>query len=123
MYKSHATAKVLIGTAPSGACAFVSQGYDGSISDREIVLDSGFLDYLNPNNMVLADRGFDCEDKVEEMGATLNIPPFLKGRDKFTYSERMRNKAISRGRILIERFNQRFKRYLILQGIFPKKKH
>ena len=67
--------------------------------------------------MVLADRGFDIEDKVAERGASLNIPPFLKGRSKFTFSETMKTKVIACARIHIERFNQRFKRYRILQGI------
>ena len=117
--KSHATAKVLIGTAPSGACVFVSDCYEGCISDHQIVSESGFLEYLNPHDMVLADRGFDIEDKVVEKGATLNIPPFLKGKQKFTHSESMKTKVIARARIHVQRFNQRFKRYRILQGIIP----
>ena len=42
-YKSHVTYKGLVGIAPSGAVIFVSQLYDGSISDKEIVNRSGFL--------------------------------------------------------------------------------
>ena len=48
-YKFHAMAKVLIGTAPSGECVFVSDYYEGCISDRQIVLEYGFLEYLNPH--------------------------------------------------------------------------
>ena len=36
-YKSHLTYKELIGIAPSGSITFISQLYDGSISDKEIV--------------------------------------------------------------------------------------
>ncbi len=43
-YKNHTTLKGLIGIAPSGAITFISQLYTGSISDREIVIRSGFLD-------------------------------------------------------------------------------
>jgi hypothetical protein len=42
-YKSHSTAKLLIGVAPSGACMFVSNTFEGGISDKEIVKKSGFF--------------------------------------------------------------------------------
>ena len=45
-YKSHVTYKGLIGIAPSGAITFVSQLYEGSISDQEIVKRSGFLNQI-----------------------------------------------------------------------------
>ena len=42
-YKCHVTCKGLIGVSPSGSVTFISQLFDGSISDREIVSRSGFL--------------------------------------------------------------------------------
>ena len=42
-YKSHVIYESLVGIAPSGAAIFVSQLYDCSISDKEIVSRSGFL--------------------------------------------------------------------------------
>ena len=43
--KHHVTYKglVLVGIAPSGSITFVSQLYEGSISDKEIVARSGIL--------------------------------------------------------------------------------
>ena len=43
-YKSHATYKGLVGITPDGSISFVSQLFDGSISDKAIVKQSGFLD-------------------------------------------------------------------------------
>ena len=121
-YKSHSTAKVLIGTGPNGFCSFISHCYEGSISDREIVLKSGFLEYLNPNDLVLADRGFIIEDLLAERGAKLNIPPFLRKRSSFSLGENMNSKMIARARIHVERFNQRLKRFKYLQGVIPQSK-
>ena len=45
-YKHHATIKILIGVSPSGAAIFVSDGFEGSISDKAITQDSGFLDFI-----------------------------------------------------------------------------
>ena len=50
-YKNHATYKCLIG-APNGAITYISQCYEGSISDNEIVKKNGFLDKLEPGDLV-----------------------------------------------------------------------
>jgi hypothetical protein len=115
-YKSHATGKVLIGVAPSGACSVISDCYSGSISDREIVEKSGFIDYIDKGDMILADRGFQIEDLLDHKQAKLNIPPFLRGKPCFSLNETQKGKVIARARIHIERFNQRFKRYHFVSG-------
>ena len=35
-YKHHTTVKALIGVAPSGSAMFISDGFEGAISDRDI---------------------------------------------------------------------------------------
>ena len=50
--------KGLIGITPSGVCSFVSDLYTGSISDKEIIIQSGFLDKLSQGDGVMADKGF-----------------------------------------------------------------
>ena len=44
--------------APDGTIVYLSDAFQGSISDKEIVRQSGFLDYLDPVDEVMADRGF-----------------------------------------------------------------
>jgi hypothetical protein len=41
---------------------FVSKLYSGSISDKEIVNVSGFLEKLQPGDAVMADKGFNIQD-------------------------------------------------------------
>lgn len=48
-YKSHTTFKSLIGVDPNGGIMFISQLYEGSISDKQIVKRSGFLETLKKN--------------------------------------------------------------------------
>ena len=78
-YKSHVTYKGLIGIAPSGAITFVSQLFEGSISDNEIVKRSGFLTkkLWEKNDSIMADRGFTIEDDLNHLSVSLNIPAFL----------------------------------------------
>ncbi len=42
--------------------AFVSDLYGGSISDREIVEKSHFIDLLDHDDLIMADRGFEIQD-------------------------------------------------------------
>lgn len=77
-YKHHTTLKSLIDISPGGAITFISQLYTGSISDREIVVQNGFLDLpLLDNDSVMADKGFTVQDLLP-LGVSFNIPPFLE---------------------------------------------
>ena len=67
-----------------GGIIFVSQLYAGSISDKEIVIRSGFLETLKNKvkvgeilaaDAVMADKGFDIGDKLKKINLGLNIPP------------------------------------------------
>ena len=46
---------------------FVSKLYSGSISDKEIVNASGFLEKLLPGDAVMADKGFNIQDILHYM--------------------------------------------------------
>ena len=59
----HTTLKGLFGISPGGAITFISQLYTGSVSDREIVRRSGFLDLpFDDKGSVMADKGFTIQD-------------------------------------------------------------
>ena len=54
--------------------------WTGSISVCAVVKQCGFLDLLQQDDHVMADRGFLVRDFL----ATLNIPPFAHGRQLTT---------------------------------------
>ena len=118
-YKSRTTAKVLIGVAPSGAGMFCSDAYEGAISDREITTKSGFLTFIGPGDVVLADKGFTIHDLLAEKDATLVIPPFLKDKGQLTPEQLALTKIIARARIHVERYNDRVKNFKILDQTIP----
>ena len=82
---------------------FVSQAFEGSISDREIVIKSKILDHMDPGDVVLADRGFTIHDLLADRDATLVIPPFLGRQDQLTPEQLAMTKIIAKARIHVER--------------------
>ncbi|XP_061162591.1 uncharacterized protein LOC133200491 [Saccostrea echinata] len=118
-YKSHTTFKSLIGITPCGAVAFISSLYTGSISDKAITALSGILDLLEPNDQVMADKGFLIEDLLDKKQASLIIPPFLGEKGKFSASEVAQTHEIARLRIHVERAIRRIKEYHIFDGVIP----
>lgn len=54
-YKSHNTAKDLIGIAPNGAVTFVSELYGGHCSDKAIVEGCGIIQLLSEGDSVMTD--------------------------------------------------------------------
>ena len=74
-YKHHNTLKVLIGISPRGSISFVSEAWGGRVSDRQITMESGILDYVDPKDQWLADRGFIVKEEFLRRGAELVVPP------------------------------------------------
>ena len=111
------TYKGLIGISSSGSVTFISQLFDGSISDREIVSRSGFLEPSLWNSQdSVADRGFVIYHELKELGVVLNIPCFLAGRDQLTAVEVKESQSIASVRIHVERAIQRVKKFRVLRN-------
>ena len=111
-YKNH---KVLIGITPSGAISFVSKLYGGSISDCELMIQSGILDLLEPGDSVMADKGFTIADLLAAR-VNLNIPP-TKTQDQLSEKDLITTRRIASVRIHVERAIRRVKSFKILETI------
>jgi hypothetical protein len=119
-YKSHNTAKYLIGITPQGHISFISKGWGGRTSDKHITLHSKFLDNLLPGDIVLADRGFDIGESVAMYQAELRIPAFTKGKKQLDPVDVESTRELACQRIHVERVigvvRQKFS---ILQSVIP----
>lgn len=117
-YKHHTTVKFLIGISPAGVIAFVSDAWGRKTSDRQIVIDSGILNLLEPGDNIMADKGFTIRDILQEKGCTLNIPPFYT-KGQFTVDEIFYIQEIAKVRIHVERGICRIKCFHIFDGVMP----
>ena len=103
-YKHHITYKGLVGISPSGAITFVSELFDGSISDVEIVKRCGLLnkDLWSKVDDVMADRGFTIKKQLDPWGVTLNIRAILGWYDHLSQDEVTESQTIAVVRIHVE---------------------
>lgn len=115
----HNTIKYLIAITPAGAISFLSPGWGGRVSDKQITRESGFLDLLEPMDEVLADRGFLISDELAAYGATLRIPSFTKGKKQLSAQDVDTSRQLSRVRIHVERVIGGWKNFKILQTVIP----
>ena len=118
-YKSRNTIKYLVGITPSGAVSFLSAGWGGRASDKEITLNSGFLDKVTFGDCVLADRGFLIEEELATRGAVLRIPAFTRGKKQLSAKDVDRSRQIAHVRIHVERVIGQLKKIRILNSVIP----
>lgn len=78
-----------MGITPTGTFSFVSNFWTGSVSDRRITQESGFLERLEEGDEVMADKGFNISDLVIRRKATLNIPPLARGKKCLTMIDKL----------------------------------
>lgn len=119
-YKHNNTTKVLVATMPSGAIVFKSKLYVGSISDKEIVKKSGFLDKVEEEDDIMADRGFNIRDLLLPKKATLNMPSFSHGK-QLTQKAVQKSRKIASVRVHVERAIGRIKSFRLVRGVISLK--
>lgn len=88
------------------------------MSDKQITRESGVLDLLQVGHNVMVDCGFDIS-AIVPAGVTVNMPPFLAGRDQMTAAETEETMSIASVRIHVEHAIGCIKTYHILDGTLP----
>ena len=118
-YKKHNTVKFLIAITPYGTISFLSDCWSGRVPDKVLTQESGILDLLEPEDTVLADRGFTIYEDVILQGEKLEILAFTQEK-KQLFQEVERSKQLSQVRIHVERCIGLLKnKYTILKGTLP----
>ena len=101
--------KCLISVNPNGAACFVSDLFEGRLSDVRIFEQCGILEHINQGDVLLVDKGFTVQDLLLPKMATIQIPDFLGKRDGFTKEEVLMDKRTAKARIHVERYDERLK--------------
>lgn len=84
-YKGGYTLKFLISCTPLGLIYYMSKSYGGRASDCFITNDCGFIDLIEPGDVILADKGFpSIQADVEGKNAVFVMPPFFVSTSVYT---------------------------------------
>ena len=118
-YKHHHTFKYLVSIAPNGLINYISKGYGGRASDRQIVEDSGFLNEIQEHEKVMADKGFNISDLLALKHADLVIPPGRRGAFQMPKKDVLKTKEIANRWIRVEQVIRRIKTFNILKYEVP----
>ena len=118
-YKHHNTGKFLVAVAPNSAITFCSQVFNGRASDKSVTKESGFLDNLEPYDMIQADKGFNIKDECAARLVNLHVPPGKRGQSQMSVAATNKTSRIARLRILVEQVIRRIKCFRIIKYTVP----
>ena len=101
-YKSCNTLKDLRGISPNRISTSISDLFEGSISDNQIVFDSGLIDKLEDGDAIMADRGFTGRESLARHKIRLLTTHFLNDKGQMTVQDLVKSLSIARVRIHVE---------------------
>ncbi|KAK9966354.1 hypothetical protein ABG768_003471 [Culter alburnus] len=113
---SHCTLKGLIGMAPHGTVTFVSSLCGGSVSDKELLKQSGIVSLLKPGMAIMVNKGFLVDDCVP---CKVYRPAYLIKQEELPANEVRETQSIARLRVYIERLICRVKQHKLFDTVIP----
>ena len=117
-YKHNNIIKYLVWVTP-GLVTFLSSGWGGRVSDKQITSQSGFLKKLTFADLLLADRAFNLHDEIASAWAVLKIPCFTKGKSQLSQCEVDTSRQLSNVCIHVEKVIGRLKKFRYLETTVP----
>ena len=117
-YKHWNTAKLLVGITPTGVVSFIPPLWTGSISDTEIVKQSGLLNLLEEGDAVMADKGFLIRDLLAFKKVHLVSPAYCRG-PRLSVKGTTHTRRVASLRTHVERNILKLKQFRILSGVIP----
>lgn len=97
---------------------FVSNLYSGSISDKELTKQCGFIEQLNAGDVIMADKGFNVQDLLAPKHVRLLAPPVMT-KGKISSKARTMTRRIATVRVHVERMIRKLKCFELIRGVIP----
>ena len=110
---------MLIPVAPNSSITYISPVYNGRASDKAVTIECGFLDMLEPYDLLQADKGFNIQDECASRRITLHIPPGKRGQTQMSCAAVKKTGRIANLRILVEQVIRRLKTFRIIKYEVP----
>ena len=108
----------IVGSNNTGDVSFIPPLRTGSISDKEIVRQSGLLDLLEEGDAVMADKGFVIWDLLTFKKIRLVSPAYCRG-PCLSVKGTTHSCRVASLRTHVKRNILRLKQFRILSGVIP----
>lgn len=110
----------MISITPFGSVSFISKTYTGRTSDKYLTESSGYMNYIEENDLILADRGFTIQKAILDKGASLKVPDSSSRKRQLSSAAGERTRALASVRNEVERLIGALRgKYAVLKGPVP----
>ena len=113
------TIKFFISITPSGSVSFMSEGWGGLVSDKELVHKSGYLDKLQRGDHIVSDRSLAMTEECVSRGVIDHAPVSTKESDEINVEDIDASNHILCLRRHINRVISRLRTFRILTNSCP----
>ena len=96
----------MIAITPQGTVSFALKGWGGRVSDQHLTTECGLLEFLNPGDQILADRGFNIQQSVGYYCAEVKLPVYTREKKQLSQLEVDTTRQLARVRIHVEKSNR-----------------
>ena len=97
--------------------------FEGSISDKVLVRQSGLLPLLQPGDQLMAYKGFVIQDLLNPLGCKVILPSVLSNKKQFSKSDlhesKKKKKIHINLRVYVERAIRRVKEFHYFHKVIP----
>jgi len=118
-YKHNNTVKYLISITPVGSVSFISEGWHGRVSDKQITLESGYMQKLVHGDEIMADRSFLIRDECAACGVSVHLPSFPKGKKQLSAKDIIQSRKLSAVHMHVGHVIRKMRQFQILQTTVP----
>lgn len=119
LHKASTALKSVVGITPSGSVSFVGSVCSASISDKDIIGDSGVLNLLESGDQVMAAKSLDIKELLDLIDVNLVVPAFSGPDRRLNKDDVTHTQHMSHLKIHIERAIGRITKYQIFDDVVP----
>ncbi|XP_040894432.1 uncharacterized protein LOC121182145 [Toxotes jaculatrix] len=116
-HKGSTTLKSLVGITPSGSVSFVSSVFTASISDKDVIRESGILNLLEPGDEVMADKSLEIKEILDGIGVNLVSLTFLGPNEQLNQDDITHTRTSGRLKIHVQKAISRIKEYHVFDDV------
>ncbi|XP_057305232.1 uncharacterized protein LOC130642165 [Hydractinia symbiolongicarpus] len=87
--------------------------------DKELTIQSGYLDFVEPYTDVMVDKGFNIADECAARCINIIVPPGKRGQSQMSQADVRKTTKIAKLRILVEQVISRLKKFHLIAKEVP----